>query len=121
VKFPNWPGPVKLPGVTEVGRRDAWPNRNELIVVKAVVVVARTTPTKVVKYAYLICRSILVNNLHLSASFVFKEIKACFRISSQLCQNQIKNDSEIPAGSPEKLRQGEEAQYDQVYKQSRSA
>ena len=87
VKFPNWPGPVKLPEVTEVGRRDAWRNRNELIVVKAVVIVARTTPTKVVKYAYLICRSILVNNLHLAASFVFKEIKACFRISSQLCPN----------------------------------
>jgi len=91
VKFPNWPGPVKLPEVTEVGRRDAWPNRNELIVVKAVVIVARTTPTKVVKYAYLICRSILVNNLHLAASFVFKEIKTCFRISSQLCPNQIKS------------------------------
>jgi hypothetical protein len=29
--------------------------------------------------------------------------------------NQIENDSEIPGGSPEKLRQSEEAQYDQVY------
>jgi len=87
VKFPNWSGPVKLPGVTEVGRRDAWPNRNELIVVKAVVIVARTTPTKVVKYAYLICRSILVNNLHLAARLAFKEIKACSRIPSQLCPN----------------------------------
>jgi len=121
VKFPNWPGPVKLLGVTEVGRRDAWPNRNELIVVKAVVIVARTTPTKVAKYAYLICRSILVNNLHLATSFVFKEIKACFRISPQLCQNQIKDESEIPARSPEKLRQSEEGQYDHVYDQSRSA
>jgi hypothetical protein len=34
--------------------------------------------------------------------------------------NQIENDGEILAGSPEKLRQGEEAQYDQVYEQSRS-
>jgi hypothetical protein len=34
--------------------------------------------------------------------------------------NQIENDGEILAGSPEKLRQAEEAQYDQVYEQSRS-
>jgi hypothetical protein len=103
VKFPNWPCPVKLLGVTEVGRRDAWPNRNELIVVKAVVTAARTTHTNVTKYAYLICCSILVNNLHLAARLVFEEIKACFRISPQLCQNQINNDGETPAGSPEKL------------------
>jgi hypothetical protein len=121
VKFPNWPGPVKLPGVTEVGRRDTWPNRNELIAVKAVVVVARTTPTKVVKYAYLICRSILVNNLHLAARLVFKEIKACFKIQPQLCPNQTKNENEIPAGSPEKLRQIEEGRCDHVYEQSRPA
>jgi hypothetical protein len=89
--------------------------------VKAVVIVARTTPTKVTRYAYLICRSILVNNLHLAARLVFKEIKACFKIQPQLCPNQIKNESEIPAGSPEKLRQIEEGQYDQVYEQSRSA
>ena len=114
VKFPNWPGPVKLLGVTEVGRRDAWRNRNELIVAKAVVIVARTTPTKVAKYAYLICRSILVNNLHLAARLVFKEIEACFNIQPQLCPNQIKNDGETP-GSQEKPRQSEEARHDQVY------
>jgi hypothetical protein len=58
---------------------------------------------------------------NLQSNLVLRRIKTCFRISPQLCQNQIKNDSEIPAGSPEKLRQSEEAQYDQVYKQSRSA
>jgi hypothetical protein len=58
---------------------------------------------------------------NLQSDLALRDIKTCFRISPQLCQNQIKNDSEIPAGSPEKLRQGEEAQYDQVYKQSRSA
>lgn len=89
VKFPNWLGPVKLPGVTEVGRLNAWPNRNELIVVKAVVIATRTTPTKVAKYAYLVCRSILVNNLHLAARLVFKEIKACFKIQPQLCPNHV--------------------------------
>lgn len=89
VKFPNWPGPVKFPGVTEVGRRDTWPNRNELILVKAVVIVARTTPPNVAKYAYLICRSILVNNLHLTARLVFKKIKACFKIQPQLCPNHV--------------------------------
>jgi hypothetical protein len=59
------------------------------------------------------------DNLH--PDLVLRDIKTCFRISPQLCQNQIKNDGEIPAGSPEKLRQSEEAQYDQVYEQSRSA
>jgi hypothetical protein len=58
---------------------------------------------------------------NLQSNLILRRIKTCFRISPQLCQNQIKNDSEIPAGSPEKLRQSEEAQYDQVYKQSRSA
>jgi hypothetical protein len=103
VKFPKWAGPVKLPGGTEVGRRDASRNRNELIVVKAVVIVVRTTPTKVVKYAYLICRSILVNNLHLAARLVFKEIKACFRISSQLCPNHAmrwQRNSSLLANEP---------------------
>jgi hypothetical protein len=89
VKFPNWPGPVKLPEVTEVGRLNAWPNRNELIVVKAVVIATRTTPTKVAKYAYLICRSILLNNPHLAARLVFKKIKACFKIQPQFCPNHI--------------------------------
>jgi hypothetical protein len=121
VKFPNWPGPVKLSGVTEVGRRDAWPNRNELIVVKAVVIVARTTPTKVVKYAYLICRSILVNNLHLSARLVFKEIKACSRIPSQLCPNHVMNSSVILACSRTRLPQTEKAQYDNTMNPTSSA
>ena len=89
VKSPNWPGPVKLPGVTELGRLNAWPNRNELIVVKTVVIATRTTPTKVAKYAYLICRSILLNNPHLSARLVFKRIKACFKIQPQLCPNHV--------------------------------
>jgi hypothetical protein len=121
VKFPNWPGPVKLSGVTEVGRRDAWPNRNELIVVKAVVIVARTTPTKVVKYAYLICRSILVNSLHLAASLVFKEIKACSRIPSQLCPNHVMNSSVILACSRTRLPQTEKAQYDNTMNATSSA
>ena len=58
---------------------------------------------------------------NLQSDLVLRGIKTCFRISPQLCQNQIENDSEIPGGSPEKLRQSEEAQYDQVHKQSRSA
>jgi hypothetical protein len=58
---------------------------------------------------------------NLQSNLILRRIKTCFRISPQLCQNQIKNDSEIPAGSPEKLRQGEQAQYDHVYNQSRSA
>jgi hypothetical protein len=80
VKLSKWSDPVKLPGVIEVRRRDAWRNRNELMVVTAVVTVARTTPTKVSKYAYLICRSILVDNLHFAAGLGSKEIKACFKI-----------------------------------------
>jgi len=58
---------------------------------------------------------------NLQSDLVLRDIKTCFRISPQLCQNQIKNDGEIPAGSPEKLRQGEEGQFDHVYEQSRSA
>ncbi len=58
---------------------------------------------------------------NLQSDLVLRDIKTCFRISPQLCQNQIKSDDEIPAGSPEKLRQIEEGQYDHVYEQSRSA
>jgi len=117
VKFPNWPGPVKLPGVTEVGRRDAWPNRNELILVKAVVIVARTTPTKVAKYAYLICRSILVNNLHLAARLVFKKIKHVSKFNRNYIQIMPLSGGVIATCSRVKLPQTERTQYDNAMNQ----
>jgi len=57
---------VKFPGLTK-GRetRNAWLTMNERTAVYAVAMVAITTPTRVAKYAYFICGSIRVNELHL--------------------------------------------------------
>ena len=52
---------------------------------------------------------------NLQLDLVLIDIKTCFRISPQLCQNQIKNYGETPAGSQEKLHQSEEARHHQVY------